>query len=146
MSKYAVINPATGETVKEYPVISDEDLSAAIAAADAAHRDWGMKTTVAERAALVKKVSEFHSERREELAGIIVREMGKPMEQALGEVDFCVDIYGFYADNAEDFLKDEPISLLAGEGTAGIRRAAVGPPPGIMPWEFPHYQVGPFPG
>ncbi len=146
MGKYAVVNPATGETVKEYPQISDEDLSAAIAAADDAHRSWALKTTVAERAAMVKKVADLHSERRETLAEIIVREMGKPMEQALGEVDFCADIYGFYADNAEDLLKDEPIELLAGEGTALIRRASVGPLLGIMPWNFPYYQVARFAG
>ena len=144
MGKYAVINPATGETVKEYPEISDEELSAAIAAADDAHRSWGLKTSIAERASLVKRVAELHSERREALAEIIVREMGKPMEQALGEVDFCVDIWGFYADNAEDFLKDEPISLLAGDGTALIRRTSVGPLLGIMPWNFPYYQVARF--
>ena len=118
MGKYAVINPATGETVKEYPEISDDDLSAAIAAAEEAHRNWALKTSVAERAALVKKVAELHTERRETLAEIAVREMGKPMEQALGEVDFCADIYSYYADNAEEFLKDEPIKLLAGDGTA----------------------------
>jgi succinate-semialdehyde dehydrogenase / glutarate-semialdehyde dehydrogenase len=144
MSKYAVINPANGDTVKEYEQISDEGLQSAIAAADEAHRNWAMKTSVSERAALVKKVSEFHSERREELAEIIVREMGKPMEQALGEVDFCVDIYGFYADNAEDLLKDQSIDLLAGDGTALIRRSSVGPLVGIMPWNFPYYQVARF--
>jgi len=145
MSKYAVINPANGEKVKEYPQISDDELSAAIATADDAHRNWALTTSVSERAALVKKVSEFHSERRKELAGIIVREMGKPMEQALGEVDFCVDIYGFYADNAESLLKDEPIDLLAGDGTALIRRSSLGPLVGIMPWNFPYYQVARFP-
>lgn len=144
MSKYAVINPANGETVKEYPQISDDGLQSAIAAADEAHRNWAMKTSVSERAAMVKKVSEFHSERREELAEIILREMGKPMEQALGEVDFCVDIYGFYADNAEDLLKDQSIDLLAGDGTALIRRSSVGPLVGIMPWNFPYYQVARF--
>jgi succinate-semialdehyde dehydrogenase/glutarate-semialdehyde dehydrogenase len=144
MGKYAVINPANGETVKEYPEITDEELSAAIAAATNAHRNWGMKTSIAERAALVKKVAELHTERRETLAEIIVREMGKPMDQALGEVDFCVDIWGFYADNAEDFLKDEEIDLLAGDGTAVIRRASVGPLLGIMPWNFPYYQVARF--
>ncbi len=146
MSKYAVINPATGETVKEYPQISDEELEVASAAAEQAHRNWTPKTTVAERAAMVKRVGELHSERREALAEIAVREMGKPMEQALGEVDFCVDIYGYYADNAEDFLADEPIDLLAGEGTALIRRTSVGPLLGIMPWNFPYYQVARFAG
>ena len=72
--------------------------------------------------------------------------MGKPMEQALGEVDFCADIYGFYADNAEEFLADEPIELLAGDGTALIRRTSVGPLLGIMPWNFPYYQVARFAG
>jgi succinate-semialdehyde dehydrogenase/glutarate-semialdehyde dehydrogenase len=144
MSKYSVVNPATGETVKEYPEISDQDLSAAIAAAHDAHQGWGLTSSVSERASLVKRVAELHSERRETLAEIIVREMGKPMEQALGEVDFCVDIWGFYADNAEDFLKDEPITLLAGDGSALIRRSSVGPLLGIMPWNFPYYQVARF--
>jgi succinate-semialdehyde dehydrogenase/glutarate-semialdehyde dehydrogenase len=146
MGKYSVVNPATGETVKEYPQISDEDLSAAIAAATDAYRNWAVKTSVSERAALVKKVAELHSERRETLAEIIVREMGKPMEQALGEVDFCVDIYSYYADNAEEFLADEPIKLLAGDGTALVRKTSVGPLLGIMPWNFPYYQVARFAG
>jgi succinate-semialdehyde dehydrogenase/glutarate-semialdehyde dehydrogenase len=146
MGKYSVVNPATGETVKEYPQISDEDLSAAIAAATEAHRSWAVKTAVSERAALVKKVAELHSERREKLAEIIVREMGKPMEQALGEVDFCADIYSYYADNAEEFLADEPIKLLAGDGTALVRKTSVGPLLGIMPWNFPYYQVARFAG
>jgi succinate-semialdehyde dehydrogenase / glutarate-semialdehyde dehydrogenase len=144
MGKYAVVNPATGETVKDYPQISGEDLSAAIAAAQDAHENWVLNSSVSERASLVKKVAEFHTERRETLAEIAVREMGKPMEQALGEVDFCVDIYSFYADNAEDFLADEPIKLLAGEGSALIRRSSVGPLLGIMPWNFPYYQVARF--
>jgi succinate-semialdehyde dehydrogenase/glutarate-semialdehyde dehydrogenase len=146
MGKYSVVNPATGETVREYPQISDEDLSAAIAAATEAHRSWAVKTSVSERAALVKKVAELHSERRETLAEIIVREMGKPMEQALGEVDFCADIYSYYADNAEEFLADEPIKLLAGDGTALVRKTSVGPLLGIMPWNFPYYQVARFAG
>ena len=100
MSEYTVVNPATGERGTEYPTITDEALAAAIAGADRAHRDWSRTTTVEQRAALVRKVGELHAERREELAAIIVREMGKPVEQALGEIDFCVAIYDYYADNA----------------------------------------------
>ena len=44
--------------------------------------------------------------------------MGKPLDQALGEVDFSAAIYEYYADNAEKFLADEPIDLLGGEGSA----------------------------
>jgi succinate-semialdehyde dehydrogenase/glutarate-semialdehyde dehydrogenase len=143
---YAVINPATGETVKEYPTISDEELRSAITRADDAHESWAASSTVAERAALVRKVGELHVERRQELAEIIVREMGKPIEQALAELDFVGDIYGFYADNAEALMADEPIKLLAGEGSAVIRRSSLGVLLGIMPWNFPYYQVARFAG
>ena len=146
MSMYAVVDPATGEKVKEYPTSSDDDLRAAIGRADEVHRRWSASSTVAERADLVRRVGELHVERRQELAEIIVREMGKPIEQALGEVDFAGDIYGFYADNAEQLMADEPIKLLAGDGSAVVRRSSFGVLLGIMPWNFPYYQVARFAG
>jgi len=146
MSHYAVVNPATGETIKEYPTITDDELRGAIDRADQAYRTWTPSTTVAERAALIRKVADLHSERREELAAIIVREMGKPVEQALMEVDFSAEIYGFYADNAEELMADEPIKHFGGDGTAIVRRSAFGTLLGIMPWNFPYYQVARFAG
>jgi succinate-semialdehyde dehydrogenase/glutarate-semialdehyde dehydrogenase len=92
----------------------------------------------------VRKVGELHKERSQELAEIIVGEMGKPIEQALGEVDFAGDIYAFYADNAEDLMADEPVKGFAGDGTAAVRRSAFGVLLGIMPWNFPYYQVARF--
>jgi succinate-semialdehyde dehydrogenase / glutarate-semialdehyde dehydrogenase len=146
MSMYAVVNPATGETVKEYPTISDDELRDAIGRADEAHRTWSSSTSAAERAALVRRVGELHVEKRDELAEIIVREMGKPVEQALGELDFVGAIYGYYADNAEELMADEPIKLLEGDGKAVIRRSSLGVLLGIMPWNFPYYQVARFAG
>jgi succinate-semialdehyde dehydrogenase/glutarate-semialdehyde dehydrogenase len=146
MSQYAVVNPATGETVKEYPTISDDDLRDAIGRAAAAMRDWSATTTVEDRAALVRRVGEAHAEQRERLAEIIVREMGKPVEQALAELDFTAAIYEYYADNAPKLLADEPIELLDGEGSAYIRRSPYGVLLGIMPWNFPYYQVARFAG
>jgi succinate-semialdehyde dehydrogenase/glutarate-semialdehyde dehydrogenase len=146
MAVYAVVDPATGETVKEYPTISDEELREAIGRAEEAHRSWSLSSSVAERAALVRRVGELHEERRRELAKIIVREMGKPVEQALGEVDFCKAIYDFYADNAQELMADEPIKLLDGEGSALIRRSSLGVLLGIMPWNYPYYQVARFAG
>jgi succinate-semialdehyde dehydrogenase / glutarate-semialdehyde dehydrogenase len=146
MSDYAVINPATGESVKTYPTISDDDLRAAIGRVDAAHREWTSSTTVEERAALIRRVAELHNEHRQRLGEIIVREMGKPIEQAVGEVEFCVAIYEFYADNGPKLLADEPIDLLEGEGSAFVRRSSYGPLLGIMPWNYPYYQVARFAG
>lgn len=143
---YAVTNPATGETVKTFDTISDADLQAAIAAAHDAFRTWSRSTSVQDRAALVRRVGELHVERRQQLADIIVLEMGKPVEQALAEVDFAGAIYEYYADHAEEFLKDEPIQLLDGEGSAVVRRSPLGVLLGIMPWNFPYYQVARFAG
>jgi succinate-semialdehyde dehydrogenase/glutarate-semialdehyde dehydrogenase len=146
MSTYAVVNPATGEKIKEYPEIGDADLRAAIDRAEEASRTWSRSSTVAERAGLVRRVGELHGERRRQLAEIIVREMGKPVEQALMEVDFAAEIYDYYADSAEKLMADEPIELLGGEGTAVVRRSSFGVLLGIMPWNFPYYQVARFAG
>lgn len=142
MTDYAVVNPATGETVATFPAFTDAEVEECIARADAAYRTW-RETPVAERAALVRRVAELHRERRDELARIIVREMGKPLEAALGEVDFAADITEFYADNAEKITADQPIDIL-GEGSAVIRKSPLGVLLGIMPWNFPYYQVARF--
>jgi succinate-semialdehyde dehydrogenase / glutarate-semialdehyde dehydrogenase len=142
MTEYAVINPATGETLATYPTITDDALDTVIEKADAAYRTW-RDTPVAERAALVRRVAELHRERRDELAAIIVREMGKPLAAAEGEVDFAADITEYYADNAEKITGDQPLDIL-GEGTAVIRRTPIGVLLGIMPWNFPYYQVARF--
>jgi len=142
MTDYAVVNPATGETVATFPAFTDAEVEECIARADAAYRTW-RETPVAERAALIRRVAELHRERRDELARIIVREMGKPLEAALGEVDFAADITEFYADNAEKITADQAIDIL-GEGSAVIRKAPLGVLLGIMPWNFPYYQVARF--
>ena len=146
MSDYAVINPATGATIKEYSTITDDELRATIGRADAAYKSWSSTSTVADRAALIRKVGELHVERAHELGEIIVREMGKPMDQAVGEAEFAGAIYNFYADNAEDLLADEPIKLLEGDGTAVVRKSPYGTLLGIMPWNYPYYQVARFAG
>ena len=143
MSDYAVINPATGETLATYPVATAEQLEQALEKADAAARGWGRSSRVADRAALLRRAAELHRERRDELGAIIVREMGKTLAGAVGEVDFAADITEFYADNAERIMADQPIDILA-EGTAVIRKSPLGVLLGIMPWNFPYYQVARF--
>lgn len=146
MSLYAVVDPKSGEVVREYPTATDEQIEQALAAAAKAYREWSKTSTLADRVALIRRVAALHTERREKLAEIIHREMGKPLDQALGEVDFSAAIYEYYADNAEKFLADEPIQLLDGEGSAVIKRGPVGVLLGIMPWNYPYYQVARFAG
>ena len=146
MNKYVVTNPATGASGPSFALATDAEVADAIGAADRAHTDFSRGTSVADRATLMQRVADLHSERREHLADLIVREMGKPLEQALGEVDFSADIYAYYATHGEAFLADEPIELLGGEGSAFMRNASLGVLLGIMPWNFPYYQVARFAG
>ncbi|MER5490408.1 NAD-dependent succinate-semialdehyde dehydrogenase [Streptomyces sp. NPDC002490] len=140
---YAVTDPTTGEVTATYPTATDAEVAAAVDAAHAATA-WGRTGSVAERAALLRRLGDLHAERRGELSASIVREMGKPLAEAEGEIDFCTDIYHYYADHAEEFLADEPLDVLSGPGTAVLRRSPVGVLLGIMPWNFPAYQVARF--
>jgi succinate-semialdehyde dehydrogenase/glutarate-semialdehyde dehydrogenase len=146
MTEYAVTDPHTGERISDVATDSDEQVLGAVGAAQDAFTSWGRTSSVADRAKLVRRVSELHSERREELASAMNREMGKAMDDALGEADFSADIYGYYADHAEEFLADEPIDLLDGEGSAVVRKRPLGVILGIMPWNYPLYQVARFAG
>lgn len=146
MTTYAVTDPVSGETLQTFPLDDDAALERHLARADATRRAWAADSSVADRAALLAKVAELHTQRREELADIIVKEMGKARAEALGEVDFCADIYSFYVEHGEELLADQPIALRAGEGSALIRKSPLGVLLGIMPWNFPYYQVARFAG
>ncbi|MET9747104.1 NAD-dependent succinate-semialdehyde dehydrogenase [Streptomyces ardesiacus] len=140
---YAVTDPTTGEVTETCPTASDADVAAAVTAAHEAAA-WGRTSTVAERAALLRRLGDLHTEHRDRLAASIVREMGKPLAEAEGEVGFCADIYHYYADHAAEFLADEPLPVTSGPGSAVVRRTPVGVLLGIMPWNFPAYQVARF--
>ncbi|MGW5170379.1 NAD-dependent succinate-semialdehyde dehydrogenase [Streptomyces nodosus] len=140
---YAVTDPTTGEVVETYPTATDAEVAAAVDAAHAATA-WGRTGTVAERAALLRRLGDLHEQHRDALAASIVREMGKPLAEAADEIAFCTEIYHYYADHAEEFLADEPLDVTSGAGTAVVRRSPVGVLLGIMPWNFPAYQVARF--
>ncbi|HVK36383.1 MAG TPA: aldehyde dehydrogenase family protein, partial [Microlunatus sp.] len=70
MSTYAVIDPSTGIEVQAYPTATEADVEAAVAAATEVFATWSRQTSVAERAQLVRRVGELHTERREQLADI----------------------------------------------------------------------------
>ena len=142
MIDYAVINPATGETLATYDTFTDAQVEDAIARAASAATTWAA-TSPAERATVIRRIAELHRERKDELGAIIVREMGKPIAAAVGEVEFAADIIEFYADNIEKITADQPLDIV-GDGTAVVRRAPLGALLGIMPWNFPAYQVARF--
>src|SRR4051794_5435342 len=104
VTTYAVTDPASGSLVKTYPTATDAEIEASLASAASAYSTWSRTSTVAERAALIRRVGELHEERKELLGSTIEREMGKPLADAIGEAEFSAEIYTYYADNAEAFL------------------------------------------
>ncbi len=142
--EYQVTNPATGVVEKKFPTASDAEIASAIERSDRAFRSWS-ETEVDARAALIHRVADLYVERAEELAALITREMGKTAAEAVDEVEYSVDIYRYYADQAATLLADEPLESTSG-GKAFVRKAPIGPLLGIMPWNYPYYQVARFAG
>lgn len=142
MAKYATINPATGERIAEFDVISDAEAGDIVDRAARAYVTW-KQTPVAARAEVLRTIARLHRERATELAAILTLEMGKVKAQALGEVALVASIYDYYADHAEEFTADEPLTI-AGTGTAYVRTEPIGVLIGIMPWNYPYYQVARF--
>ncbi|MFD7297534.1 NAD-dependent succinate-semialdehyde dehydrogenase [Streptomyces sp. NPDC059897] len=142
MTAYKTVNPATGETLEEFPEATAKQIEAALADSHAAYQSW-RTSPVETRSAVLRRVGEIYQERKDELARIISLEMGKPLAQAKGEVDIVTSIYEYYATQGPGFLADEELSV-SGGGTATVRTAPLGSLLGIMPWNYPYYQVARF--
>lgn len=141
MSDYQVNNPATGEVEATYPAASEQDIQNAIEQADSAYQHW-RQVSFDERSALLHKVADLYLERQDTLARIVATEMGKPVAQAKGEIGLVAEIYRYYADNAEQLLA--PSIIEVDSGRASVEKHPVGALLGIMPWNYPHYQVARF--
>jgi succinate-semialdehyde dehydrogenase/glutarate-semialdehyde dehydrogenase len=142
MTAYKTVNPATGETLKEFPLATAGEVEQALSASKKAFADW-QAAPVEARAKVMARVAELYRERQDELARLIATEMGKPLAQSRGEVGLVADIYAYYAEEGPSFLADELLEVKGG-GEAIVRSAPVGPLLGIMPWNYPYYQVARF--
>ncbi|GAB3660861.1 NAD-dependent succinate-semialdehyde dehydrogenase [Nocardioides korecus] len=142
MATYATINPSTGETVQEFEDLDSAGVQDALTRTQSAFESW-RTTTPAERADILTAVAKAYGEREDELAKMIVLEMGKPLRQAVGEVQLSAAIYQWYADHGPALLEDEELDVPGADQTV-VRKLPVGPLLGIMPWNFPYYQVARF--
>ncbi len=139
---YQVVNPASGKTENEFASATDAEISGALERTAAAFGTWS-RTSIAERATVLHRVADLYAERIDDLAALITREMGKTTAEAVGEIEFVVDIYRYYADQGPGLLADQPLDSTS-SGSAWVRKAPVGPLLGIMPWNYPYYQVARF--
>lgn len=140
-STYRVQNPKTNEVVETFETISDADLKRALTTADEAFSTWS-ETSLEERAAVLRKVASLFDAQRDELAAIIAEEMGKSVREGNAEIDDVVDIFTYYADHGAELLADEPLETEG--GSAVMRKVPLGVIVGVMPWNYPYYQVARF--
>ncbi len=142
MSDYQVTNPATGEVEREFETATDAEVQDVLARSHAAYLSW-RTTDKADRTKMLLRVADLYDERRDELAAIITREMGKRLGESKGELKLVASIYRYYAEQGPELLADTPLNPAMG-GSALVRKEPVGALLGIMPWNFPYYQVARF--
>lgn len=131
-------NPATNKVMKSFDEMTDQQVQSAIAVSDKTYNEW-KKTSFEERAALLRKVAKLMRDRKSELSKLITLEMGKIISQSDGEIELSANILDYYADNGATFLADKKLNPESGE--AFIRNSPIGVLFGVMPWNFPFYQV-----
>ncbi|WP_158798899.1 NAD-dependent succinate-semialdehyde dehydrogenase [Pedobacter sp. L105] len=138
ISAVKTVNPFNNELVKEFDVLTDEQIDDKIELADYTFRTW-KKTPKAQRAQLLKKVAGIMRSRKEELGKLATLEMGKLLKESIGEVELCASIFEYYAAHSEEFLADQPLETPI--GSAFLSYEPLGVLLSIQPWNFPFYQI-----
>ena len=131
-------SPATGESMGEWATHTVAQVDQALEAAHAAFLSW-RTSGWPRRAALLEAVADRLTARREDLAALMTDEMGKPVAEALAEVDKCAWTARFYAREAERFLADRVVETTAAQ--SWVTYEPMGVVLAVMPWNFPFWQV-----
>jgi len=132
------VYPFTQETIAEYALLDEARLDLAVNAAARAYHVW-KKTSFSTRAQIIRNVAALLRRDKESLATLITQEMGKVISESRGEVEKCALSAEYYADHAEEFLKDEIIRTEYSRSFVSYE--PIGIVLGIMPWNFPFWQV-----
>jgi len=132
------INPASGELIEEYDQMKDDALNAIASDAATAQEKW-RRNSFYERSLLLQRAAELLEENKEKYAKLMAREMGKPLAQGKSEIEKCVWVCNYYADNTKDFLEEEVIKSDAGKSYVTFN--PLGTVLAIMPWNFPFWQL-----
>ncbi len=134
----ATVNPATGEEIKTFQALTEEEIDEKLRLAAETFREY-RKTTFEERSRMLLRAAEILEDEAEELGRLMTAEMGKTLAAATAEANKCARGCRYYAAHAEAMLADEPVEL---EGAkAFVRYQPLGPVLAVMPWNFPFWQV-----
>jgi len=136
--EFKSINPYNGQELAIYTSQSESEVTSMLNKAAEVFTSW-KNIPISQRASLMVKAGNVLRENVEEYAQMITAEMGKPISESRAEVNKCAWVCDYYAENAEDFLKDEVILTDAQKSL--VKHEPMGCVLAIMPWNFPFWQV-----
>lgn len=132
------VNPATGTMRAEFAAHADTDIDRALDAAVVAQASW-RRVPVEERVKVLSRLAQILRANQSEYARIITEEMGKPIGEALAEVEKCAWCCDYYAEQAPTMLADEAVETAASESY--VSYDPLGVVLAVMPWNYPFWQV-----
>jgi len=134
----ATINPATGQTIKNFDALTNAQVDQKIQRATEAFPSF-RKLSFAERGRMMMRAAEILESEKDSLAHLMTLEMGKTLRSAVDEAVKCAWVCRYYAENAERFLADELVETPASRSF--IRYQPMGVVLVIMPWNYPFWQA-----
>jgi succinate-semialdehyde dehydrogenase/glutarate-semialdehyde dehydrogenase len=134
----ASVNPATGEEIRAFDTLTEEQIDERLGRAAEAFRTW-RHTTFTERAGLMRRAADVLDARADDLGRLATLEMGKTLASAVAEIGKCAKGCRYYAEHAEEMLADVPRDVPGAR--VFTRNEPLGPVLAIMPWNFPYWQV-----
>lgn len=138
MKDIVSFNPATDEELARFPQHTPDQIEALLARAAKAQADWA-RTPLAERLQVLRQVAQVLRARKQALGLTITLEMGKPLAEAVGEVEKCAWNFDHYAEAAPGYLQDQVIASNATDSR--VVYDPVGLVLAVMPWNYPFWQV-----
>src|SRR3989454_1068502 len=132
------INPATGETLKSFDELSEQQIAETLTRAANAFRN-SRQMSLADRSSMMLRVAEILENEKHDYARLMTTEMGKPIKAAAQEAEKCAWVCRYYAETAEKHLADQIVETDAGKSY--VKFQPLGPVLAVMPWNFPFWQV-----
>jgi len=136
--RFQSINPATEQLIAEYPSHTFEQIERKLRNAANAFAGW-RNAEFSDRRTLMRSLANLLRSRGDSLARLMTSEMGKPITQALAEIEKCADACEFFAEHAEELLATELIETPGRRSS--VRYEPLGTVLAVMPWNFPFWQV-----
>ncbi len=135
---FLAVNPATGNEIAPYSLLSAEAVERFLSRAHTAQTEWADATTEI-RIEPLRELGRLLRERAEEYGRLMTSEMGKPVTQAIAEVEKCAWVCDYYAGTAAQLL--EPVTAETDATKSYWVHRPLGLVLGVMPWNFPFWQV-----